>query len=824
LALELIKHLMNMEHNALVILESAGRGYKPKGRAWVRDYVHKTVVLVLDDVHKAYPAVADRPRWSIIHQDLTDGVEELTRGFGLSTPFYVLATVLADRTELDRIGLDTPLWKSFHPLPLRPLQPRDKVHLLDQIASSQEKAIDPEATRYLVQESNGSYRGIIYPVWEEWKNKERISLADLKGYSCTADDWVRVYVQYISPHKERQLVLEALDLLKATQLVAHEILVIELARTLWRKDTHWIGRIPPLRWWLDTRRGSRLREAIRNLKDWGLGEYMPAVREPGILTGILTIPPSYLASLRAKGHLVASEEQFRKDFTAAVSKALLSLSRSPFRREALVLLHTYAYYLTTYLEAHEEAALILRAIRDGFEHSSRYWCTSAIVHERMGHLRQAVNASRRATAANKGDPAAWRTYGRALEKYAASLPDDGARQEAYARAVEAHQSAVDLDPSSSSLRESLAIALVNARRDDEAVELWRLMRSRSELDSNSHWGYATSLSHLADRKPREEAIPLRLEAIAQLEPLVETEPIDLSVNLYSVKRLLGLDYWRSHQPEKAIPLLAELVEANPHDLTVIRALGFCYSSAGQNENAIRIFEDYIQALGFSSSHLGQPQKAIPIEEFSDLAAKEIKEKQLAGVRRALAINYSFTNQFGKAIPLLEEVLSISEYQNDAFLWEVLCVARRKLASEKGRPPIDALDACIRAEELDRLRRPEDRDHSIPYSLGKVYFELGQFGQAVDAFSRAIDLKSDHAKALNARGEAKFNSGPAEHTAALDDFEKARDCVTSADHDTCISIWRNLETTYQALGKVEQRVKASAKLAELQKDPPRSMVE
>jgi tetratricopeptide (TPR) repeat protein len=69
---------------------------------------------------------------------------------------------------------------------------------------------------------------------------------------------------------------------------------------------------------------------------------------------------------------------------------------------------------------------------------------------------------------------------------------------------------------------------------------------------------------------------------------------------------------------------------------------------------------------------------------------------------------------------------------------------------------DYTDQAIAVTELGTKELPPSSDASdVYYVLGMAYDDKGDFKKAIDAFTRAIDLKRDNYKALFQRGQAYF---------------------------------------------------------------------
>lgn len=222
-----------------------------------------------------------------------------------------------------------------------------------------------------------------------------------------------------------------------------------------------------------------------------------------------------------------------------------------------------------------------------------------------------------------------------------SLARAGQLQEA---AVHYHK-AVELDPSYQDLLLELADYFEKAKQPDEAIAIYKKFPQLP--------GVAERMGNLQLSKGAPE------EAIAALEAAMKLSPT--SANQYA----LATAYIRSKQNEKAVPLLAAAVNAEPGNWDLMMALGRLLRDMKQFPNAANVFSRAAQV---------QPQKK---ESWSELGGmlfvlKEYPKALMAfdklielgdpstGALYFRAITLDHMHDYKLSLPAYEKFLSVSQ--------------------------------------------------------------------------------------------------------------------------------------------------------------------
>jgi len=219
--------------------------------------------------------------------------------------------------------------------------------------------------------------------------------------------------------------------------------------------------------------------------------------------------------------------------------------------------------------------------------------------------------------------------------------------------------------------------------------------------------------------------------------------------------------------ERAIPLLARLLEADPGDVTAHEMLatlerknGNCPSAIDHFQSAadaIRTHPESLEALGYCLFETQQPEKAVPVfERLVSLLPDETYPKY------DLAVVLVASKQYEAAIKTLEPLLTDSQKDSD-----VLSLASQAYEATKNTPRAVALlrQAIVQSPttpsyyaafavlclEHDSFQVGVDmmnvglknipEDPSLYLSRGLLYVELAQFENAEADFSRVERLSS-----------------------------------------------------------------------------------
>jgi tetratricopeptide (TPR) repeat protein len=151
---------------------------------------------------------------------------------------------------------------------------------------------------------------------------------------------------------------------------------------------------------------------------------------------------------------------------------------------------------------------------------------------------------------------------------------------------------------------------------------------------------------------------------------------------------------------RAIPLLEEILEADPYNLDAVLRLATSHSTLGRQQEAMAAFR---RAMAMAP--------------------------QSADVRLYLALHYARTRDWPRAVPVLEQIVVESPERVPAL--EALAVARER----QGR----VAEAIALREHIYRLREPAASELVM---LGQQAMSIQQTPTAIEAFERARTLQGN----------------------------------------------------------------------------------
>ena len=193
------------------------------------------------------------------------------------------------------------------------------------------------------------------------------------------------------------------------------------------------------------------------------------------------------------------------------------------------------------------------------------------------------------------------------------------------------------------------------------------------------------------------------------------------------------------RPADMMPLLAKLQKAS------------ALFAAGQYASSIPLLEDVLAAdpynldaalrLATAHSSLGHEPKA---EELFQRAAAIAPKSQ--DVRTYLALHYARTKDWARAVPLLEQVVAESPDRLTAV--EALGV----LKAREGQRAMDAGQTPAALAAYERARQLQGKAFRNDLELGVLYLDARRFEDARTALDRALAAKPDDPMALFKRAQ------------------------------------------------------------------------
>ncbi len=202
-----------------------------------------------------------------------------------------------------------------------------------------------------------------------------------------------------------------------------------------------------------------------------------------------------------------------------------------------------------------------------------------------------------------------------------------------------------------------------------------------------------SAGNLSDEERRKLAALGYVSSVAR--PVVRADaprPADMAPMFALLDKASGL--FVREEYAQAIPLIAEVLAKDPHNLDAALRLGTAYSALGHSDQALAAYR----------------------------RAEEIAPNS-PDVRTYLALHYARTNEWQKAVPMLERIVSESPDRVPAL--EALALLRER----QGR--ID--DAVSLRQKVYALRSATGAELT---HLGEMQMALGQTNPAIESFERA----------------------------------------------------------------------------------------
>ena len=278
------------------------------------------------------------------------------------------------------------------------------------------------------------------------------------------------------------------------------------------------------------------------------------------------------------------------------------------------------------------------------------WLNKTIELERRKDWPVLLEHSRRWTKAQPGSGIAWYSLGIAYFKAGQS-----------AKAIEAYQQALRINPEHAEAWNNLGLAYAEAGQFAKAIEA-----TQQALRINPE--YADAWSNLG----------VTYDAVGQSAKAIEAYQQALRINpeFSEAWTNLGLVYGKAGQSAKAIEATQQALRINPEHAVVWYNLGVTYDAAGQSAKAIeayqlalRINPEFAEAwdnLGVAYSDAGQSAKAIEAHQ----QALRINPKH-ANAWYNLGVAYALSRQRGKVLEVYKRLKTLDPALAERFFNKVV---------------------------------------------------------------------------------------------------------------------------------------------------------
>jgi choline-sulfatase len=217
-------------------------------------------------------------------------------------------------------------------------------------------------------------------------------------------------------------------------------------------------------------------------------------------------------------------------------------------------------------------------------------------------------------------------------------------------------------------------------------------------------------------------------------------PADMMPLLAKLQKASGL--FSAGRFAESIPLLGDVLAADPYNLDAALRLATAHSTLGHEPQAVELF-----------------QRAAVIAPKSQ------------DVRTYLALHYARTNEWERAVPLLEQVVAESPDRLTAV--EALAA----LKARQGQQAMDAgrTDEAIAAFERARALQPGAFPHDL--ELGVLYLAARRYPEARTALDRVLASRPSDAMALFKRAQVSVLLSEPDKTERIDAARRKADAIT-----------------------------------------------
>ncbi len=324
----------------------------------------------------------------------------------------------------------------------------------------------------------------------------------------------------------------------------------------------------------------------------------------------------------------------------------------------------------------------------------------------------------------------------------------------FAKAIEAYDRAIAIDPSYEKAYVGLAISYTETKQWQLAVATFQKSLTLGNTDP-----FLLLLLGGAHRelKQYDEALKV-FRSVIELQPAAEA--------LVSAHDEIGSTYWEMGQFQDAVSAYKTALRIDPNDVDAHRELGLSYYRLSQYPNALAEVQQAIRlnpknassfrALGYIFVKMGKKQEAMEayktlltlnIEMAQQLYAEinkiepsnkrgtatSLSETNTAETYLAEGIKYNDANDHASAIEAYKKAIALNPKMSEAHY---------RLSSSYFLLDRDQ-EALVAINEALRLSPKEPAYYGM---LGSIHFDLRQYELALPALQQAVQLKPDLALA------------------------------------------------------------------------------
>lgn len=325
------------------------------------------------------------------------------------------------------------------------------------------------------------------------------------------------------------------------------------------------------------------------------------------------------------------------------------------------------------------------------------------------------------------------------------------------RAIEEYKLALDADPNSPELNDSLGdLYFRTGRVHDAEVTARNLLKTTpNDIDAHKLLGriYLRELGEGQEAGSTPASANNTLEqAIAEFEKIVSLQPRDVEDRM-----VLGQLYNVKHDAQKAESEFKAAQAIEPDSEDVVLNLARMYAESGDMQHAVKVIEDVPEGertpkmeftLGAAYEQMKQPKDAIA-------AYKRAEDMEPGNPQTLDALGQALLNdnQLDEALKQYKD-LAAADPENDEALVHIAEIQRRQGHYE------DALATIQKARKID----PSSLEAG--YNEGMILDVLGRFDEAIKTYQDMVDLTS-HANGAYTNEEKNNRSIFLERLGAVD---------------------------------------------------------